>query len=67
MWNILNINSAAGFLPLRRFAALFFLILFASTVILAQSAEENGLTTQPVVQLEEQSAGKPPGVRTLAR
>jgi len=63
MWNILNINSAAGFLPLRRFAALFFLILFASTVILAQSAEENGLTTQPVVQLEEQSAGKPPAQR----
>ena len=63
MWNILNINSAAGFLPLRRLVALFFLILFASTVIFAQSMEANALTAQPVLQLEEQSADMPPAQR----
>jgi len=53
MGNIMNIHPVASLVPLRRFAALFFLVLFASATILAQSVEASALATPLSAQLED--------------
>ena len=53
MGNIMNIHPVASLVPLRRFAALFFLVLFASAAILAQSVEASALATPLSAQLED--------------
>jgi len=49
----MNIHPVASLVPLRRFAALFFLVLFASATILAQSVEASALATPLSAQLED--------------
>jgi len=49
----MNIHPVASLVPLRRFAALFFLVLFASAAILAQSVEASALATPLSAQLED--------------
>jgi hypothetical protein len=60
MGNIMNIHPASGLPPLRRIAALFFLVLFASAAIFAQSVEASALSTPPVQS--EQSTGEQPAL-----
>ena len=49
----MNIHPVASLVPLRRIAALFFLVLFASAVIFAQSVEASALATPLSAQLED--------------
>jgi len=61
MGDIMYIHPVASRIPLRRFAALFFSVLFASVAIFAQSAVDGALATPSSAQLE-QATDKPPAL-----